>query len=284
MKTQILSAKPLIEKSQVELSERVSQIKMKRGHPPKLVVVLIGDDPASVIYTNNKGRSALAIGMDHETVNFPATATPAEVHSKIIKLNEDPKVDGILIQRPLPKLFNEEEVIYWITPKKDVDCFHPENLGRLWLGMDGFKSCTPLGVIRLLDHYGISIKGKTACVIGRSSIVGKPMTALLLNGDATPIECHSKTNDLRHFTLQSDLVVVAAGKPHLIDQSYIKKGSIVIDVGIHKNSEGKIIGDVNAESLMGHASALTPVPGGVGLTTINSLLMNTVFAAENFPK
>lgn len=281
MTTQILSAKPLVEKTQGELRSRVEAVKKKRGTPPKLVVVLVGEDPASVIYTSNKGKAATTAGMNHETIKFPESATPTDVFSKIKKLNDDSSVDGILIQRPLPKGFLEEEVIYWISPEKDVDCFHPENLGKLWLGMKGFKSCTPFGVMRLLDHYGISVSGKTVCVIGRSSIVGKPMTALLLNADATPIQCHSKTKDLKNFTLQADILVVAAGKPHLIDNSYVKKGAVVIDVGIHRTSEGKIIGDVNTESLMGHAAAVSPVPGGVGMTTINSLLLNTVFGAEN---
>jgi len=281
MTTKILSAKPLVEDSQAELAKRAAEVSKKRGFPPKLVVVLVGEDPASVIYTTNKGKSAVAVGMDHETVKFPATATPETVKKKIDQLNDDHKVDGIIIQRPLPKSFSEEELIYWVSPEKDVDCFHPENLGRLMLGIDGMKSCTPLGVMRLLKFYGINPHGKTACVIGRSSIVGKPMTALLLNANATTVECHSHTQDLENWTLQADILVVAAGRPHLISKKHVKKGAVVIDVGIHKTAEGKTIGDVDTASLMDHASAVSPVPGGVGMTTINSLLFNTVFAAES---
>lgn len=276
-----LYSKPLIDSSVVEFSTRVKAVTEKLGRAPKLVVVLVGDDPASVIYTTNKGKAAVAVGMKHETFKLAATTSASEAFALIQKLNNDPTVDGILIQRPLPKSYKESELIYWVDPKKDVDCFHPENLGRLVLGLSGPKSCTPEGVMRLLDHYKIPVAGKTACIIGRSSIVGKPMTSLLLNANATVIECHSHTRDLASFTKTADILVVAAGKPHLIQKEHIKPGAVVIDVGIHKTSEGKVIGDVHAESVSQVASALTPVPGGVGPMTINTLILNTIVAAEN---
>ncbi|MCM0604763.1 MAG: bifunctional 5,10-methylenetetrahydrofolate dehydrogenase/5,10-methenyltetrahydrofolate cyclohydrolase [Xanthomonadaceae bacterium] len=281
MAAKILYSKPLIDNSISEFKKRVAAIVQKRGSPPKLAVVLVGEDPASVIYTSNKGKAAVAIGMKHQTVKLLASISPEAAFLEIKKLNEDPSVDGILIQRPLPKSFKEEELIYWIAPKKDVDCFHPENLGRLVLGFSGPKSCTPDGVMRLLAHYGISPAGKTACIIGRSAIVGKPMTSLLLNANATVIQCHSQTKNLESYTKTADILIVAAGKPHLVRAEHIKPGAVVIDVGIHRDAAGKIVGDVHAESATNVASALSPVPGGVGPMTINSLILNTIVAAEN---
>jgi methylenetetrahydrofolate dehydrogenase (NADP+)/methenyltetrahydrofolate cyclohydrolase len=265
------------------VKQRVSAFKQKHGRTPKLSVVLVGEDPASVIYTSRKGEAAHAVGMEHETLNFPATARPEEVRAAVQRLNADPRVDGILIQRPsggLPKGFKEEEVLYWVAPGKDVDAFHPENLGRLALGLPTFAPCTPAGVMEILKHYGISPAGKLACVIGRSSIVGKPMSMLLLQADATVFQTHSKTPNLAAITKQADIVIAAIGKPEFIDSSYLKSGAVVIDVGINRKADGKVVGDANFDDCSKKASAMTPVPGGVGPMTIAILLQNTVLAAE----
>jgi len=276
----LISAKPVVEQLRISTQKRASEFLKKYGRSPKLAVVLVGEDPASVIYTRKKGETAISMGMEHVSMTFPHTATPIEVKAAIDRLNQDPGVDGILIQRPLPKTFKEEEVLYWVAPEKDVDAFHPENTGRLALGLPCFKPCTPAGVMELLKHYGINPAGKLACVIGRSSIVGKPMAALLLQADATVLHCHSKTPNLKGIALQADIVVVAAGKPGLIDATYIKEGAVVIDVGIHRTDAGKVIGDVVFDQVAARASAITPVPGGVGPMTIAVLLENTVWAAE----
>ena len=283
--TTVLAAPPVIAAVEAELRRRVEAVKNRRGKPPKLSVILVGEHPASVIYVTQKGKRCAEIGMDHETLRLPATATPQEVKATIDGLNADPNTDGILVQRPLPVAFLENEVVYWIDPKKDVDAFHPENTGRLVLGLPTFAPCTPAGVMRLLKHYQIQVAGKTACIVGRSSIVGKPMAQLLLQADATVIHCHSKTKNLEEFTRQADILVVAAGKPHLIGARHVKPGAVVIDVGVHRASADpavrKVIGDVRYDEVMPHVSAITPVPGGVGPMTILELLENTVFSAES---
>jgi len=275
-----LSAKPVIEAKKTSLVSRVEAIKKNQGRAPKLAVVLVGDDPASVIYTNNKGARALELGMEHVSVKLPGTATPKEVQQAVARLNQDASVDGILIQRPLPKSFREEDVIYWVAPEKDVDAFHPINTGLLQLGLPCFTPCTPTGVMELLKHYQIQVAGKTACVIGRSSIVGKPMASLLLQADATVLHCHSQTSNLASISSQADILIVAAGKPGLIGSDHVKPGAVVVDVGIHRNAENKVIGDVRFDDVSQKASAMTPVPGGVGPMTIMMLMENTVLAAE----
>jgi methylenetetrahydrofolate dehydrogenase (NADP+)/methenyltetrahydrofolate cyclohydrolase len=244
------------------------------------VVVLVGEDPASVIYTRRKGEAAAKVGMEHDTIKLPVTATPQEVKAVIDRLNADRAVDGILIQRPLPKGFKEEEVLYWVAPEKDVDAFHPIDTGRLVLGLPAFAPCTPAGVMELLKHYQINPSGKIACIIGRSSIVGKPMAALLLQANATVLQCHSKTPDLAAMSRQADIVVAAIGKAEAIRAEHIREGAVVIDVGINRLESGKIVGDVAYEEVCKKASAITPVPGGVGPMTIAILLQNTVWAAE----
>ncbi len=275
-----LLAKPVADAIQTEIRIRTGNFIQKYQRKPHLSVVLVGQDPASMIYTRKKGEAAIALGMDHQTITLPQDTTPTEVKSVIDLLNLDPKVDGILIQRPLPHGFKEEEVLYWVAPEKDVDAFHPVNAGRLFLGLPSFQPCTPAGIMALLKYYKINPASKTACVVGRSSIVGKPMSALLLQADATVLQCHSKTPELRNFTRQAEILIVAAGKMGLIDQTYIRKGAIVIDVGMHRNSEGKVVGDVQYESVAEIASAITPVPGGVGPMTIAILMQNTIVSAE----
>lgn len=273
-------ARPVVEKVHSEVATRVAAFKAKAKRTPKLVVVLVGEDPASVIYTRRKGEAAVKVGMEHDTIKFPPTATPAEVKATLDRLNADPAVDGILIQRPLPKSFKEEEVLYWVAPEKDVDAFHPTNTGRLVLGLLAFAPCTPAGVMELLKHYEINPSGKIACIVGRSSIVGKPMAALLLQANATIFQCHSKTPNLPAVCRQADIVVAAIGKPEFIRADHVREGAVVIDVGINRLESGKIVGDVAYDEVAKKASAITPVPGGVGPMTIAILLQNTVWAAE----
>ncbi len=275
-----LLSKPVVEKLAADTAARAKALTARRGFAPKLVVILVGDDPGSVIYTTNKGKAAVACGLEHETVKLPATATPEQVRTTIEKFNRDPKVDGILVQRPLPKGFIEEEVVYWVDPAKDVDAFHPENTGRLQLGLPCLKPCTPAGIMVMLEHYGLSARGKSACVIGRSSIVGKPMSAMLLQADATVTVAHSKTADLAAVTRQADLLVAAIGRPLMVKRHHVKPGAVVIDVGINRLENGKVVGDVDFEEVAPVASAITPVPRGVGPMTIAMLLQNTVWAAE----
>lgn len=279
----LLLAKPVAESIRTQVKQRVGAFAAKHGRAPKLSVVLVGDDPASVIYTRRKGEAAAELGMAHETITFPASVSAAEVEGRIRKLNADSTVDGILIQRPsggLPRTFREEDVLYWVAPEKDVDAFHPENLGRLALGLPTFAPCTPAGVMEILKFYGIPVAGKLACVIGRSSIVGKPMAILLLRENATVLQTHSRTPDLRAIARQADIVVAAIGRPEFVDSSYLKDGAVLIDVGINRLPDGKIVGDANFENCKKKVSAITPVPGGVGPMTITILLQNTVLAAE----
>jgi len=220
-----LLGKPVAEEIQENVRERVNQFVKKFHRAPQLAVVLVGNDPASVIYTRRKGETARILGMDHKTIAMAETSTPSEVKAIVDQLNKDPSVDGILIQRPLPKGFVEDEVLYWVAPEKDVDAFHPINAGKLYLGLPAFLPCTPAGVMALLKYYQIDPSGKTACVIGRSSIVGKPMANLLLQANATVLHCHSKTPDLRKMTKQAEIVIVAAGKMGLFDESYFRDGA-----------------------------------------------------------
>jgi len=275
-----LLAKPVAESIQNNVRERALAFFKRKKRKPNLAVVLVGQDPASMIYTQRKGDTAQTLEMDHKTITFPAKINPSEVKIAVEELNADPTVDGILIQRPLPGNFREEEVLYWVSPEKDVDAFHPMNAGKLFLGLPAFRPCTPAGIMELLKFYEINPAGKLACIIGRSSIVGKPMASLLLQADATILHCHSKTPNLDKITKQADILVVAAGKMGLIDRSFVRKGAVVIDVGMHRNKEGKLAGDVQFEAVSELASAITPVPGGVGPMTIAILMQNTIFAAE----
>ena len=271
----VLKAKPLVEQIQRELQKRIQRQKIR----PKLCVVLVGNDPASLLYTQRKGKLASSLGIAHETFHFDANTSPEEVKQCIQKLNRNPKVHGILLQRPLPRSFLEEEVILWIDPSKDVDAFHPLHAGNLFLGHPTFQPCTPAGIMALLKHYQINLLGKIACVVGRSSIVGKPMASLLLQAHATVLQCHSQTTELETMTQLAEVLVVASGKRHLIQAQHVKEGAIIIDVGIHKTPQG-IQGDVLYEEVALKASAITPVPGGVGPMTLAMLMQNTVMAAE----
>ncbi|MEN9724015.1 MAG: hypothetical protein RJB38_2001 [Pseudomonadota bacterium] len=250
------------------------------GRPPRLDVILVGTDPASQVYIKNKRVAAERLGFTQRLHLFPDSASPKEVFDLVCQLNANDAVDGILIQRPLPSGFDLREVCRWIRPAKDVDAFHPELLGELALGHPQLVPCTPSGVMALLNYYQISVAGKRACVVGRSPIVGKPLAYLLLNADATLIQCHRRTPDLAALTQQADLLIVAAGIPGLIGLEHVKPGAVVIDIGVHRQPDGSLCGDVRFDEVSGVASAITPVPGGVGPLTIHMLMRNTVSAAQ----
>ena len=250
------------------------------GHRPGLAVVLIGEDPASRIYVRNKVNACEAAGMLSETITLPADVTPSAVLARIRELNADGRIDGILVQLPLPRHIDETAILDAISPEKDVDGFHPENVGALVQGRARFIPCTPFGVIRMLEQAGVDPAGKEAVIVGRSSIVGKPMALLLTARDATVTVCHSRTRDLAFHTRRADILIVAAGRPRMITGDMIKPGAVVIDVGINRGADGKLCGDVDYESCREVAALITPVPGGVGPMTITMLLENTIAAAE----
>lgn len=280
LKMKKLEAKPYRDQRIPELQKEASEITTRLGRKPGLCVVMVGDDPASALYIAHKEKLALEIGIATTTLHFPKNTPAKTVSDAIKKINNDPTVDGILIQRPLPPTYPEEEVLFWVSPEKDVDAFHPETVGRLSLGLKSFLPCTPAGCLKLLDFYGYSLKGKIACVVGRSSIVGKPLAALLLARDATVLHCHSKTSDLASFTRQADFLFVAVGKAGLIGKEHIKPGAVVIDIGILKDENGKTVGDVDSAAIENTALAATPVPGGIGPMTILGLIENTLESAR----
>ena len=260
-----------------ECKEKVASLKEK-GIEVTLAVIQVGEDPASSVYVNNKKKACEYIGANSLSYNLPEDSTQEELLKIIDDLNNDPKVDGILVQLPLPKHFDEDEVIRRINPDKDVDGFHPINVGRLSIGEKGFVSCTPAGIIELLKRSNVEIEGKECVIIGRSNIVGKPMSMLMLRENATVTVCHSRTKNLKEVTKRADILIVAIGKPKMIDASYVKDGAVVIDVGIHRpdpNSK-KLCGDVDFESVEPIAGKITPVPGGVGPMTIAMLMSNLV--------
>ncbi len=260
-----------------ELKTEVSTLKAK-GKNICLAVIQVGNDPASSVYVGNKKKACAYIGIDSASYELPEETTEAELLELIGKLNADPKINGILVQLPVPKHINEDHIIQAIDPKKDVDGFHPQSVGALSIGQPGFVSCTPAGVIQLLKRSGVEIAGKECVVIGRSNIVGKPMAMLLLRENGTVTVCHSKTADLKAVTKRADILVVAIGRPKMIDASYVKEGAVVIDVGIHRDENNKLCGDVDFASVEPVAGAITPVPGGVGPMTIAMLMRNCVDA------
>lgn len=250
-----------------------------RGLTPCLAVVLVGDDPGSASYVRMKERDCAAVGIESRDHRLPAETTQAELEALVDALNADVAVHGILVQMPLPAHLDPEAIIERISPAKDVDGFHPESLGRLVRGLPGFRACTPAGVMEMLRAYDIDPTGMRAVVVGRSTIVGKPMALLLLEANATVTVCHSRTRDLPGVCRQADLLVAAIGRPKMIDASYVKPGAVVIDVGINRTEEG-MVGDVDFASVEPVASAITPVPGGVGPMTRAMLMVNTIAAAE----
>lgn len=242
-------------------------------------MILVGDDPASRVYVNNKKKACAEIGIYSEEHLLPADTAEAELLSLIDKLNADPKISGILVQLPLPDGFDEEKVINRINPKKDVDAFHPVNVGKIMIGNYDFVPCTPAGIMELIKESGIDICGKECVVVGRSNIVGKPMSMLLLHANGTVTVCHSRTKNLAEKTKNADILVAAVGIPHFVTGDMVKEGAVVIDVGINRLENGKLTGDVDFESAEKKASAITPVPGGVGPMTIAMLMKNTLKAA-----
>jgi len=281
--TQIIDGKLISSQIKDEVKERVAALKAK-GREVTLAVVLVGEDPASQVYVNNKKKACEYCGINSKSFELPESTSEAELLKLIDELNNDAAIDGILVQLPLPKGIDEDKVIMAIDPAKDVDGFHISNVGSLCVGRKGLVSCTPAGIIELLKRYNIIIEGKECVVIGRSNIVGKPMALLLLRENGTVTVCHSRTKDLKDVTKRADILVVAIGKPKFIDGSYVKDGAVVIDVGIHRNEEGKLCGDVDFDSVKDKTSAITPVPGGVGPMTIAMLMNNCVAAVENKTK
>lgn len=249
------------------------------GITPGLAVVLVGDDPASRIYVRNKQKNCEELGIISEVYHLPATTGEEELKALVGRLNKDPKINGILVQLPLPAPLREEEVTLLINPEKDVDGFHPMNLGRLLRGEEGIRPCTPAGIMALIKASGVEVTGRECVVVGRSNIVGKPVAQLLLQEHGTVTICHSRTKDLAAITSRAEILVVAVGKAGLIDGTMIKPGAVVIDVGMNRLPTGKVVGDVDFSSAVEVAGAITPVPGGVGPMTIAMLMKNTVMAA-----
>ena len=273
----LIDGKRISQEIKDELKEKAAALK-EQGIQGCLAVIQVGDDPASAVYVRNKKRACAYIGIDSLAYELPEETTEEELLELIGRLNADEKVNGILVQLPVPAHINENRIIQAISPSKDVDGFHPQNVGALVSGLAGFVSCTPAGVIQLLKRSGIKIAGKNCVVIGRSNIVGKPMALLMLRENATVTIAHSKTENLKDICKRADILIVAIGKPKFIDASYVKEGAVVIDVGIHRNAENKLCGDVDFDSVSPVAEAITPVPGGVGPMTIAMLMNNCVEA------
>ena len=272
----IIDGKALSQVVKDEVKAEVPVLEAKYGRKPCLVVIIVGENPASQVYVRNKVKAAAYTGMESRLVELPATITEAALLDQIVALNNDPAVDGILVQLPLPKHIDEEKVIDTIAREKDVDGFHPGNVAGLWLGKDCIVPCTPAGIMRLIDSVGVELKGKQAVVVGRSNIVGKPVAKLLLDRHATVTIAHSRTADLGAVCRTADVLVLAVGKAKLITGDMIKPGAVVIDVGMNRDEDGKLCGDVDFASAQPGASWITPVPGGVGPMTIAMLMKNTI--------
>jgi len=279
----ILDGKKLSEKIKLEVKTEADKLKEK-GVTPGLAVILVGNDPASQVYVGMKAKACKASGIYSIVHEFPETIAESELLDTIKRINQNPNIHGLLIQLPLPKHIDTTKVLEAVDPSKDVDGFHPYNVGRLVAGLDSFAPCTPLGVMELFKEYNINVKGLDACVVGASNIVGKPMQALLLNEFATVDICHIHTKNLKEHTKKADIVIVGVGKVNLISDDMIKDGAIVVDIGINRLENGKLVGDVDFENVSKKASFITPVPGGVGPMTIAMLLKNTIKAAKIYQK
>ena len=278
---QIIDGKELAKKVRLELKDEVEKLKKDENIHPKLAVIMVGSDPASQIYVRNKSKACDEIGIEFEEFLLDENTTQKELLDLIDKLNENEKVNGILLQSPIPKNLDINEAFRRISPEKDVDGFNPVNVGKLTLGQKGFISCTPFGVIKMLEEYNIDIEGKNAVVLGRSNIVGKPMSQCLLNKNATVTICHSKTKNINDITKNADIIVAAIGKKEFVKGDMVKEGAVVIDVGINRGEDGKLKGDVDFDEVSKKASYITPVPGGVGPMTIAMLMTNVVKAAKD---
>ncbi len=276
---EIICGKTVSAAKRLDIKNRVEELKDK-GVTTGLAVIIVGNNSASRVYVNNKKKACEEVGIESFEYALPEETTQEELLELIDKLNNDSKVDGILCQLPLPSHIDEQAVINSIDPKKDVDAFHPENVGHIMIGDYTFLPCTPAGIMEMLKFYNIDVKGKKCVVIGRSNIVGKPMAMLLLKENGTVEICHSRTENLKEETLTADILVAAVGKAYFVTEDMVKEGAVVIDVGMNRNDEGKLCGDVDFDNVKEKASFITPVPGGVGPMTITMLLENTVRAAS----
>jgi len=289
MTAQIISGTEVAKQIREELKQEIAKLKEKHNLIPGLATILVGEDPASQVYVGQKEKTSLALGIYSERHDLPADTSEEELLALIDKLNKDPKIHGILVQLPLPKHINETNVLYAVDPKKDVDGFHPVNVGKLMIGEPDYLPCTPHGIQQLLIRSGVKIDGAEVVVVGRSNIVGKPIANILLQkkegANATVTVCHTRTRDISLHTKRADILIVAAGRPKAITADMVKEGVVVIDVGVNrigKTAEGKdiLVGDVDFDSVKEKAKAITPVPGGVGPMTITMLMLNTVRAAK----
>lgn len=280
MKTELLDGKKLAQDMQLQMKERVNKLKEK-GKIPGLTVILVGENKASQTYVRNKERQAKKIGIHSTIIRLPDTTTEEEVINEVEKLNENPAIHGILVQLPLPKQMDEQKVLRAIRYEKDVDGFHPMNMGNFLLGNQATLPCTPYGIMTLLKANGVELEGKRALVIGRSNIVGKPMALMLMNANATVTIAHSRTENLKELAQNADVLISAIGSGHFVTADFLKSGAVVVDVGMNRDEHGKLIGDVDTERAMGIASKITPVPGGVGPMTITMLLEQTIKKVED---
>jgi methylenetetrahydrofolate dehydrogenase (NADP+)/methenyltetrahydrofolate cyclohydrolase len=277
--SRIIDGKVLAQQVEEEVRSGVEDLESNRGTVPGLATILVGDDPASKMYVRLKHRACERVGIKAEDYLLPADATQEELLALIDSLNKNKDVHGILLQLPLPKHFSPQEAMEAIAPAKDADGFHPYNMGKLMIGDEGLVPCTPHGVIRALEEYDVPVKGKNAVIVGHSNVVGKPMAAMLLNRNATVSVCHVFTDDLKKYTLEADILVVAAGVKHLIKTDMVKEGAVIFDVGITKEEDG-VYGDVDFENVVKKASLITPVPGGVGPLTVAMLMKHVLMCAE----
>ena len=277
---QLIDGKALAKKVQDSVATEVEQLKQEKNIVPGLAVVIVGDDPASHAYVGMKEKACKYVGFYSIVHKMPDSISQEEIIEIIQMMNNNSHIHGILVQLPLPKHIDTDKILEVIDPKKDVDGFHPYNVGRLVTGLDGFVACTPLGVMKMFEEYDIDLKGKDVCVVGASSIVGKPMASLLLNADATITVTHIHTKDLKAHTSKADIIVVGVGVPGLIKEDMVKDGAIVIDIGINRIEDGSLVGDVDFENVSSKCSYITPVPGGVGPMTIAMLLENTLKSAK----
>ncbi len=275
----IISGKEISADMKMEMKEKMHAF-LKKGVEIGLTVVQVGNDPASSVYVRNKAKACEFVGITSDIRHLPETTTEEELLELIKQLNQDSKVSGILVQLPLPKHICEKHVLECISPKKDVDCFHPYNVGNLCIGAAGPKPCTPAGIVEMLKRSGISIAGKECVIVGRSNIVGKPMALLMLQENATVTIAHSKTENLAEVTKRADILIVAVGQAKMITKEYVKEGAVIIDVGMDRDENGKLCGDVDYEDVFSKVGAITPVPGGVGPMTITMLLQNCLSTAE----
>ncbi len=281
---QLINGKQISADMRAEMAEECRKLQAEKGITPGLAVIIVGEDPASQVYVRNKKKACEEIGFYSETYELPAETSQKQLEGLVDELNANPKIHGILVQLPLPAHLDSNAILLHIDPKKDVDAFHPTNVGHIMIGDYTFLPCTPAGVMELLKRSGVSVSGKNCVVVGRSNIVGKPQAMLLLQANGTVTIAHSKTPDLGAVTRTADVLVVAVGRAGMITGDMVKEGAVVIDVGMNRNAEGKLCGDVDFASVEPKVSFITPVPGGVGPMTITMLMRNTLTAAERYGK